>query len=160
MDLHVSLAGRGDLAARIYQQLRAAIVDGRLRAGERLPATRELAGRLAVSRNTVAAAYERLVAEGFLVGRVGAGTYVCERPPTRAAGRAAPTGKGIQPRPAWRELPADMVGSRLETAYNFGVGIPDAGLFPLDTWRRLVAAELRPAVLRGGAYADPGGADT
>ncbi|HEU5110003.1 MAG TPA: GntR family transcriptional regulator, partial [Micromonosporaceae bacterium] len=70
MDLHVTLAGRGDRASRIYHQLREAILDGRLRPGERLPPTRELAARLEVARNTVSVAYERLTAEGFLLARV------------------------------------------------------------------------------------------
>jgi len=73
MDFHVSLEGRGDLTACIYRELRAAVIDGRLRPGEHLPGTRELARSLVVSRNTVAAAYERLTAEGFLTARVGSG---------------------------------------------------------------------------------------
>ncbi len=64
MDFHVSLAGRGDLTARIYLALRDGIRDGRLRPGDRLPPTRELAQSLEVSRNTAATAYERLTAEG------------------------------------------------------------------------------------------------
>src|SRR5215470_1549967 len=75
MDLHVSLA-TGELSTGVYAQLRAAVLDGRLRPGDALPATRELARRLAVSRNTVTNAYQRLIAEGFAVGRVGAGTFV------------------------------------------------------------------------------------
>ncbi|MEU4749760.1 GntR family transcriptional regulator, partial [Micromonospora tulbaghiae] len=71
MDVHVSLAGPGDRATRIHRQLLEAILDGRLRPGERLPPTRELARRLDVSRNTVAVAYERLTAEGLLTARVG-----------------------------------------------------------------------------------------
>ena len=72
MDVHISLAGKGSLSAHIYRQLFDAIVDGRLRPGECLPPTRELARQLDVSRNTVALAYERLIAEGVLVGRLGA----------------------------------------------------------------------------------------
>ncbi|MEZ5419732.1 MAG: GntR family transcriptional regulator [Vicinamibacterales bacterium] len=49
MDVHIRLDGRGDLAERIFRQLRDAILDGRLRPGERLPPSRELARRLAVS---------------------------------------------------------------------------------------------------------------
>ena len=89
MDIHVSLKGRGDLAARIYRQLVAAILDGSLRRGERLPPSRELARRLSVSRNTVATAYERLVAEGFLEGRVGDGTFVNANVRTAASERRA-----------------------------------------------------------------------
>ena len=77
MDVHVTLKGRGDLTARIYRQSLDTVLDGRLHPGERLPATRELARRLDVSRNTVSLAYERLVAEGVFTSRVGAGTFVC-----------------------------------------------------------------------------------
>ncbi|NBH03108.1 winged helix-turn-helix domain-containing protein, partial [Amycolatopsis sp. SID8362] len=96
MDFHVSLAGRGDLSVRIYRQLRDAVLDGRLRAGERLPPTRELARRLAVSRNTVAVAYDRLTADGFLTGRVGAGTYVSDSLPAPRR-RSAPSAAGPRP---------------------------------------------------------------
>ncbi|RIQ36943.1 GntR family transcriptional regulator, partial [Jiangella rhizosphaerae] len=90
MEFHVSLDGPGDLTARIYRSLRDGVRDGRLRPGDRLPPSRELARTLDVSRGTVATAYERLTAEGFLVGRVGAGTFVAPtamggRPPSRAA---------------------------------------------------------------------------
>jgi biotin operon repressor len=60
---------------------RAAIVDGRLQSGLRLPPTRLLAERLGVSRNTVVAAYERLLSEGYVIARVGSGTYVAEELP-------------------------------------------------------------------------------
>ena len=53
VELHVTLDGQRDLAGQIYRQLRDAILDGRLRPGEPLPPTRELAQRLDVSRNTV-----------------------------------------------------------------------------------------------------------
>ncbi|RQX25416.1 GntR family transcriptional regulator, partial [Micromonospora chalcea] len=89
MDVHVSLAGPGDRATRIHRQLLEAILDGRLRPGERLPPSRELARRLDVSRNTVAVAYERLTAEGLLTARVGAGTFVAGEPVARARPRPA-----------------------------------------------------------------------
>src|SRR6185437_1481724 len=81
VELHLRLSGGGDLTTRLYRELREAIRDGRLRPGDRLPPTRELAGRLELARGTVATAYERLVAEGFLVARVGAGTYVADDVP-------------------------------------------------------------------------------
>ena len=56
VDLHVQLDGRRDLSAQIFRQLRDAILDGRLRPGQRLPPTRELARRLSVSRNTAGVA--------------------------------------------------------------------------------------------------------
>ncbi len=154
MDFHVSLAGRGDRSVRIYRQLRDAVLDGRLRAGERLPPTRELARRLAVSRNTVAVAYDRLTADGFLTGRVGAGTYVSAELPAPKP-RNAPSARGPQPTAVWRSLPSPAAAVP-DPVFDFRVGIPDATLFPLDTWRRLLARELRDTA--GFAhYAEPGG---
>jgi GntR family transcriptional regulator / MocR family aminotransferase len=155
VDLHVSLEGRGDLTARIYRQLLDAIVDGRLRAGERLPPSRELAQRLDVARNTVAVAYERLVAEGFLTARVGDGTYVSDEARVATQTRRAPKGTDVRPRPVWSTFSADS--TKRDLAYNFNVGVPDAGMFPLETWRRLVVRNLRLATIGSGQYRDPAG---
>jgi GntR family transcriptional regulator / MocR family aminotransferase len=156
VEFHVSLAGRGDLSARIYQQLHEAVLDGRLRSGERLPPTRELARQLDVSRNTVALAYERLTAEGFLVGRVGAGTFVCATPPAPATLPAA-TGV-VPPRPVWQELAsAEDGGTRPVPRYDFSVGVPDAGRFPIEAWRRQVTRQLRDVPLTEANYGDPAG---
>ncbi|WP_410674993.1 PLP-dependent aminotransferase family protein [Amycolatopsis sp. cmx-4-68] len=155
MDFHASLAGRGDLSVRIYRQLRDAVLDGRLRAGERLPPTRELARRLAVSRNTVAVAYDRLTADGFLTGRVGAGTYVSAELPAPKP-RKAPPARGPRPKAVWRSLPSPAAGPAREPEFDFRVGIPDAALFPLATWRRLLARELRDSG-EFAHYGDPAG---
>ncbi|GLH97481.1 GntR family transcriptional regulator [Phytohabitans aurantiacus] len=156
MDLHISLAGRGDLATQIYRQILDAVVDGRLRPGERMPPTRELARRLAVSRNTVALAYERLTAEGFLVGRVGAGTFVCREALDRRRTRTAPAGRGVEPRRFWRTAPSPVTGFGTGP-YDFTVGVPDIQIFPLETWRRLVAQELRLATIQQADYSEPAG---
>jgi GntR family transcriptional regulator/MocR family aminotransferase len=157
MDFHVTLTGRGDLAARIYRQLLDAVLDGRLRSGERLPPTRELARRLDVSRNTVASAYERLTADGFLVGKVGAGTFVCAEPLNRVAPRIAPRTGSARPRQLWRTMPGPSSNPAVPSAYDFTVGVPDARLFPFETWRRLVSRELRPSAFRTADYGDPAG---
>ena len=149
----MSLVGRGDLAGQVYRGLRAAILDGRLRAGDRLPPSRELARSLAVSRNTVTIAYERLIAEGFLTSRVGAGTFVDQVPVGRPTSRPS---AGLRPRPDWAYWPAATSGERT-LEYDFRVGIPDAGLFPFDTWRRLVAHDLRRTAHGPGTYAPPTG---
>lgn len=151
VDLHVSLVGRRDLAGQIYAQLRAAILDGRLRAGEALPPTRELARRLSISRNTVGVAYDRLAAEGFLTSRVGAGTYVRE---TGSAARGAPAASPLRPRRIWDEVsvwPPPMPGIR----WDFRAGLPDVRLFPYESWRRIMAGLLRPSGL--GDPVDPAG---
>src|SRR5262245_44213137 len=126
MELHLSLDGHRALGAGVYTQLREAILAGRLRPGERLPATRALAQRLAVSRNTVTYAYERLVAEGFAEARVGAGTFVSARE-TRAPAPRLPG--ALTPRAFYRDPPPAEEAS---TPYDFGIGVPDPSLFPWD----------------------------
>ncbi|HKS70743.1 MAG TPA: PLP-dependent aminotransferase family protein [Ktedonobacterales bacterium] len=75
--MHLDRSTSGDgLTRQIYTQLRTAILEGRLRAGDRLPPSRDLARDLGVARLTVATAYEWLGAEGYVYGRVGAGTFV------------------------------------------------------------------------------------
>jgi GntR family transcriptional regulator/MocR family aminotransferase len=158
VDLHVTLTGTGDLTAQIYGQVRAAILDGRLDGGDRLPATRDLATRLSVARGTVTAAYDRLLAEDLLESRPGAGTFVapgCVAPVGAAArGRRARPG-AVAPTAAWR-TPDPPPRSPGEAAYDFSVGVPDDSLFPLATWRRLVAGSLRRGHISPGTYVETG----
>ena len=130
MDVHVSLQGPGTLSRRVYRQLFGAVLDGRLRPGERLPATRELARQLEVSRNTVALAYDQLVAEGILVGRAGAGTFVCTDPVGRMHARHAPGGATLKPGPLWKSIPEPQAILSSPPVYDFRPGSPDARLFP------------------------------
>ncbi|ABL81201.1 MULTISPECIES: PLP-dependent aminotransferase family protein [unclassified Nocardioides] len=154
MDLPVDLDARADRASAIYRALLEAIRAGRVGAGDRLPPTRTLARDLGVARNTVATAYERLAAEGLLDARVGAGTYVTDL----AAPVPAPRRPGsLHPRAGWSFRPLPVSGEQPAPPYDFRVGIPDASLFPFDTWRRLVAAELRAGAHRPGTYAHPAG---
>jgi len=155
MDVHVSLVGRHDLAGEIYRQLRALILDGRLREGERLPPSRELATGLSVSRTTVNVAYDRLMSEGFVTSRVGAGTFVNGHCKPRRSGSKGPAG-ALRPRPFWDDVP--LPGKLWRPArFDLRSGIPDARLFPYETWRRLMARELRASAVGHGEYADPAG---
>ncbi len=165
--------GRG-LARHLFQALRERILDGRLPGGTRLPASRDLARRLGVSRNTVIRAFEQLQAEGFVDSRTGDGTYVAglaasprppptaqtHWPPTRALARMRgqaipPAGVSLAEAPA---LPLPPVGiSRTGAPRAFRVGVPAFDLFPFETWARLQARFWRrppPAVL---GYGDPAG---
>src|SRR5262249_33163218 len=87
------------LRAQLEDALRDAVRGGRLLAGAALPSSRTLAGDLAVSRRMVVEAYAQLVAEGYLVARRGAGTFVAlaTRPAAVDPGRAA---LATEPRPA------------------------------------------------------------
>ncbi|MDO1529291.1 PLP-dependent aminotransferase family protein [Fulvimonas sp. R45] len=78
--MFLELDGKGPQYAQLARALQAAIREGRLARGARLPPTRLLARDLAVSRTTVLAAYEQLRAEGHIEGRVGSGSYVAAAP--------------------------------------------------------------------------------
>ncbi|MFC6157928.1 MocR-like pyridoxine biosynthesis transcription factor PdxR [Kribbella jiaozuonensis] len=75
------------LHLQLAEQFRAAVLDGRLQAGHRLPSTRDLARDLSVSRSVTQAAYDQLHAEGWIEGRTGAGTFVTDVVPLQPAVR-------------------------------------------------------------------------
>jgi GntR family transcriptional regulator/MocR family aminotransferase len=145
----------GGLAGQIYRQLRDAVLDGRLRPDEALPSSRELAEQLKVSRNTVTTAYERLVAEGYLTGRAGAGTFVNALPIAEPAVPQLPSGP-LTPRPVWPRMPVPPDFSDAPE-FDFRVGAPDARLFPYAAWRRLLTNQLRPSVVGTGMPIGPAG---
>lgn len=74
----IELDRRKGLSRQLYEALRQRILDGQLGSGTRLPASRDLAKSLSISRNTAMRAYDQLYAEGFIEGRVGDGTYVAQ----------------------------------------------------------------------------------
>ena len=74
--LVVPAPGSRSIVRALHEQLRAAILDGRLQPGLRLPATRALAGAYGVSRNTAVAAYDLLLSEGYIVSRARSGAFV------------------------------------------------------------------------------------
>ncbi|GLY02164.1 PLP-dependent aminotransferase family protein [Actinoplanes sp. NBRC 101535] len=141
MSFQVHLDGTGDLAAQVYRQVREAILDGRLRPGERLPASRELARTTAVSRTTVSTAYERLLAEGFVNARVGSGTFVAD------STGPAPTASALRPRTRDH---GSGTSPDVVLDYDLRAGTPDPALFPMPTWRRLIGRELRTGRMHRG----------
>ena len=155
MDLVIGLDGSGEKTVLVYRALREAIVDGRLPAGHRLPPTRVLAADLGLARGSVATAYERLGAEGYLTARAGSGTFVAAVPMPPRPRRAATD--PLRPRAGWASGPQPTSGQQPAPRYDFRTGIPDARLFPFDAWRRLVAAELRRGANGPGTYAEPSG---
>jgi GntR family transcriptional regulator / MocR family aminotransferase len=158
VDFHVSFAGERDLAGQIYAQVRSAILDGRLRAGEPLPPSRELAQRLGVARNTVCVAYDRLTGEGFVEGRIGAGTFVSGGPyggRDRTGGEPVPG--LLRPRAVWDTVPEPPNLAADQPEFDLRPGLPDARLFPYESWRRVVSRELRASAVGSGAHADPSG---
>lgn len=157
MELHLEPADDVGLTRQIYRQVLERIVDGRLRPGDRLPPSRELARQLGLSRTTVTAAYEHLTAEGFLTGRVGAGTFVSAAPVHGTVARTAPRGAGVRPQPIWDDLPLPDQRAWDAVEYDFRIGHPDPSLFPSTAWRRVVAQQLRRTDAFAAGYADPAG---
>lgn len=157
VDLAVDLSQRTGRTDAIYRALHGALTTGRVPAGERLPSTRDLARDLGVSRASVAEAYERLVAEGFLETRTGAGTFATAAASDTPPVRQSRSPGALRPRPGWRWSPRPASGDSPVPAHDFRVGIPDASLFPFDTWRRLLAAESRAGGAAAGSYGGPAG---
>jgi GntR family transcriptional regulator/MocR family aminotransferase len=125
LPLTLHRAGSGPLHLQLAEQFRAAVRDGRLRAGHRLPSTRELARQLSVSRSVAQAAYDQLHAEGWIAGRTGSGTYVADVVPLRPAVRR--TAKPAKP---------ESEPSEPEQSLSLRPGIPYVGLKPDAGWRR------------------------
>jgi GntR family transcriptional regulator/MocR family aminotransferase len=150
-------AGRG-VSERLYRALRKAVVDGRLRTGEKLPSTRELAASLAVSRNTVSEVYERLGREGHLEGRHGSGTFVTAQSDAgnRSEERVPSSPPAISDW-ARRLSHSQSVVPNREMVHDFRPGMPDIESFPVDVWRHLAAQNLRILSSDVGAYGDPAG---
>jgi GntR family transcriptional regulator / MocR family aminotransferase len=161
------LDGQGPLCAQVYRGLRNAIVQGDFAPGTRLPATRDVAVDLRISRSTVLLAYEQLVAEGYAVGRRGSGTYVADTPAQPALVRAVAPAADRTPRLS--RLGAGLVGERrlpLESGYigarrthrwDFRYGMPSLAEFPLDAWHRSLGRTARRAAHRAYDYGSPQG---
>ncbi len=137
----------GERLRALHGQLKAAILEGRLRPGLRLPATRVLASNYGVSRNTAIATYDLLLSEGYITTRHGAGTYVADVVPrvTRLARQQKSSSKRTrQLGEFWqRSLHVDGSPAPGPVRYQFRLGLPDVSKFPMPTWRRLSARALR-----------------
>ncbi|HEV8392738.1 MAG TPA: PLP-dependent aminotransferase family protein [Vicinamibacterales bacterium] len=156
MGFHVTLLGRGNLSGEIYRRLRETILERRLRPGEPLPPSRALARQLSVSRMTVTVAYDRLEAEGFVVGRVGAGTFVSEHAAPVSASTRERKGGALRPRAVWTGVELPTAFAR-PARYDFRTGLPDARLFPHRVWRRVMTRTMSRSERAGGVYQDPAG---
>ncbi|HET6977939.1 MAG TPA: PLP-dependent aminotransferase family protein [Pyrinomonadaceae bacterium] len=157
MDFQVNLIGRKNLSGEIYRQIRTAIGDGRLRPGDCLPASRDLAQSLKVSRTTVTVAYDRLAGEGFVTSRMGAGTYVSKQLAQTVRVEKIPPNVGpLKPRALWDSINLSRAFDN-PAEFDFRTGLADASQFPHETWRRLIVRALRSEAVAGGVYSQPGG---
>ncbi len=143
------------LHEQLVRTLRGAILAGHLPQHSRLPASRMLAGDLGISRSTVELAYGRLEAEGYLVRKVGAGSFVAlaavcpaPRPPQSAAGLSR-RGQEMAAGGACHDTP--HIGT------SFASSQPDPRLFPHGLWGRLMQQQWRQQGERWMNYGDPQG---
>ncbi|CAN7660503.1 PLP-dependent aminotransferase family protein [Bosea sp. LjRoot90] len=154
--LAIPMTGRREA---LHRQLAAAIRDGRLAAGLRLPATRVLAQALGLSRNTVLAAYDLLLAEGYVEARAGSGIYVAPLRPLQAPRRPAAADRVDGRIAAYWRRPGTMpaAGPERPVRFDLRLGTPDIRMMPLAIWQRLHARALRAAARRGDGYGEPAG---
>ena len=138
------------LYLQLYEQVRRAVLSGRLGPGARLPSSRTLAGELGLSRATVIQAYDRLWSEGYLEAKVGSGTRVTatlpeERLAAPASARRAPEHRAAVrlSRRAEALVPTLAGAGQLDVPRPFLPGYPAIDLFPIAIWRRLAWRRLR-----------------
>ncbi len=127
----------GPVSHRLAAALRAAITDGRLVPGTRLPASRALAEDLRVSRWVVTEVYDQLKAEGYLTARTGSGTTVAATHRSRPAARDAE--------------PASVAAPVTDLSPN----LPDLRAFPLPTWRAALRRAVDGMTAADLGYPDP-----
>lgn len=157
------------LYRQVYDQVRLAVLEGRLPPGTRLPSSRILADELRCSRNTVVGAFEQLLAEGYLEGHVGSGTYVSrvlpdellavrpDRPATTKPTESEPPTLGKRGHRLARLEPPGAPARRGDGRRAFVPGMPETAFFPFSVWGRLVGRFWRVPprdLLRPG---EPGG---
>jgi GntR family transcriptional regulator/MocR family aminotransferase len=169
--LRTEEAPAGGLAEWLAGSFRTAIADGRLAIGSRLPATRQLAAELQVSRGVVTEAYQRLTEDGHVTGRGRAGTIVVAAPiGTTRAGSSGGTGAGGP-----RRTPADAPSRRaypaldapdqeifdamraVESRIDLTPGVPDLAAFPRAAWLKAERAVLAELSASAFGYGDPAG---
>lgn len=120
------------LYRQLYSHVRTAILAGTMPNGERLPATRELAGQLGLNRTTVSAAYELLIGDGLISGHVGRGSFVSYG---QAPSGAARGGSAVNWQEILNPVPA-APGFVADAAISFVASRPSERLFPVEEFRR------------------------
>ena len=153
--LLVSLDERSDepLHRQIYHGIRGAILEGFLAPQARLPSSRALAADLGVSRSTVLVALDQLIAEGYLITRLGSGTHVPRvLPEALLSVRGARNGAAHHPRSTRREISrrGSLLAATPHGAVRLGAaprpfrsGTPAIDLFPVNLWARIAARRAR-----------------
>lgn len=149
------------LHRQVYAAFRAAIVDGRLRPGQRVPSTRLLASEIGVSRFPVLNAYAQLLAEGYLQSRIGAGTVISSSLPEQMTSAPLASAKkparSVAPRVVARRCSLLPGKEQLPWMLHFGpfrVGEVALERFPMHIWSALAARRARDQSTASAHYGD------
>lgn len=134
----------------LYEALRAEILEGRLRPGARLPATRDLARQYGLARGTIVNAFDQLKSEGYVGGNVGSGTYVSKILPDELLQVPREDGPGPPPLRKRRRRVSDYAGRvnlfpnlEIRPSLAFRANMPALDLFPTTLWAQVAARRLR-----------------
>jgi len=151
-----------NLLRSLHHQLRAAIVNGELQAGLRLPATRKLAALAGVSRNTAVAAYDLLQSQGYITIHPGAGAFVADNISRPAHHNTAISHSRVDfcLNAFWRNPPALSAPFQPPYRFDFRIGLCDISAFPFQAWQRLLLRSQRSLSKAPTAYSDPQGQST
>jgi GntR family transcriptional regulator / MocR family aminotransferase len=150
------------LPRQLYMQVRSGVLAGALGPGTRLPSTRAMASVLGVARATVFAAYEQLLAEGYVDAKPGSGTYVCadltgliaQASRRRSAARPAKPRPVPVPAQAFAEF-AQSTAQADERPFNTGRSLVDGRT--VEIWRKLTHRAVRSLGAQDLGYTDPCG---
>ncbi len=145
-------AEEGGLVKALHRQLRSAIVEGRLAAGSALPSSRRAAAALGLSRNTVVAAYDLLIAEGYLVARTNARPVVADIGARRAArvSKANLASRRALIATHWQS--PTLAAAPVLPERSFRLGMAEHRFFPHEVWRRLAGRAWRQWSKQAFAY--------
>lgn len=157
--LNLTRDGRTPIGRELFQALRDVVISGRIKPGMRMPATRNLATELGVSRTTVAQAYDQLKSEGYLIGREKSGTFIPEVLPDtkkvlvpRQYGEPSAEQTALSPKLAMRmEGTSAARPERGVLAQPFHPGIPDIAAFPAQLYVRIQRRVSLDVIRRGAA---------
>jgi GntR family transcriptional regulator / MocR family aminotransferase len=148
----------------LYTSLRAEILEGRLRSGARLPATRDLARQYRLSRGTIVSAFELLKSEGYLRATIGSGTHVSNILPdtllqvTRAPGPRLSTQRKKKCNVSnYGKRVTLFPGFEIRPSRAFRPNVPALDLFPTTLWAQITARRLRRASMQLLLGCDPMG---
>src|SRR6266567_3985881 len=158
------------LHKQLYEGVKSAILRGQLQAGARVPSTRAFARELGISRATVQLTFQQLIAEGYLQGRAGSGTYVAATFPPEGVEQPVQNAHPGQPSSAGRTIsarahtwlstpyvsePLLVPGQGLQRAFRVGLSALDA--FPRTLWQQLLLRSWRQMPPELLAYHQPAG---